>query len=534
MVLLQPSQDSGYPSGACVVCTQLHDEQGFAGDAVRMLQTCGLTRTIEAFNSDFHLPVILCGTMNFTPANEAYKVMSLGVAASDPIVPGPPGKPLVEPLSTSTARVQWTAPEEDNERPSPPVDTYKVLWVPGGSRFLPGESVDIQAADCLVYDVVETASGKMRSEQKIFRSFVVTGLSSGVPYEFRIAAVNTIGQGIWSERSDPAQMHRLAGNPPEHRVLLSAASIKVLREREFEQARKKSGEKSSNPRADEVRKLVKSDGLLDLGEAFFHPFHSVSGATPRYSDSQIHPDSANVRTDTGFPIVEPAQSRGGGIRLCSGDTYRIKKGQRKIMNIGDHGHKSAFSFTEGDFNPPTNGGGGGGSETSTNSESNHKKSQDAPFTRDREVLQRLVDLNGARSRRQKHALGLRSAYASYSPGGEPSFTTLSDSMCGTVDYIFFSENCLLPVRVLSLPDMSRLKRRDAQHTELAPIPGLRPPSDWQGDSTAEAYTGEWAPYLWERQNKVKQRIPNEIFPSDHLMLMAELLYFEPRCPSIWC
>lgn len=329
-------------------------------------------------------------------------------------------------------------------------------------------------------------------------------------------------------------MHILAGNPPEDRVLLSAASIKVLREREFEQERGKAGEKGSDPRANELRKLVKSDGLLDIEAAFLHPFHSVSGATPRYSDSQIHPDSANVRTDTGFPIVKPAQSADGEIIPSPGDTPRTKKGLRKIMSIGDHGLKRGFSVTGDRFNPPTGGGADGGSETSTNSEGSNEQSQDVPFTRDREVLQRLVDLNGARNRRQKHALGLRSAYATYSPGGEPSFTTLSDSMCGTVDFIFFSANCLLPVRVLSLPEMSRLKRRDAQHTELAPIPGLWPPSDWQDDSTAEAYTGEWAPYLRERRNKFKQRIPNEIFPSDHFMLMAELLYSEPRCPSVWC
>ena len=131
MALLQPWQDSNYPTGACVVCTELFNEQGPQGDAVRALQACGLTRTIEAFNSDFHLPILLCGTMNCAPSSGVYEILCRGVEANDPSQPGPPGKPLVEPLSTSTALVRWPVPQEDSESLSPAVDLYRVLWVPG-------------------------------------------------------------------------------------------------------------------------------------------------------------------------------------------------------------------------------------------------------------------------------------------------------------------------------------------------------------------------------------------------------------------
>ena len=592
MALLQPWQDSNYPTGACVVCIELFHEQGAQGDAVRSLQACSLTRTIEAFNSDFHLPIILCGTMNCAPSSGVYEILCRGVEAQDPSQPGPPGKPIVEPLSTSTALVRWTVPQEDSEF-NPAVNLYNVLWVPGGSRFLSGESVGVRESDCVVYDLVETEEGKFKSEQNPLRSFTVTGLSSGVAYEFRVAAVNCLGQGPWSERSEPVCMPRMAGNDPETRVLLGVASIKLIRNKELEEARRRAAEKLAGPRAYEIRKLVKVDGMVDLLAEKLHPFDSVSGMTPRYSDAVLHPYSANVRTDNGFPIMDlaPRRRSPGGV-VCS--TAGRQRRRRPNKGAGGHvdldttlsvdddtGSTTAVSHDEqsaGDASgsvPEANveGGDGGSSQS-------HISGNDASLTRRSEarntepngcgtkigahldlcasppcgrvvpkvqwfpkpdsgreagVLLRLAALNvsGARSKRQKHALGLRSAYMSYSSGGEPAFTTISNAMSGTADYIFFSANCLLPLEVLSLPEMGSLEGRDVQQTELAPAPGSKTPKDWQLKPSAQGFRGEWLPYLRENSKIVRHQIPNDRFPSDHIMLMANMLYFEPRCPSTW-
>lgn len=561
-----------------MVCTQLHDEQGPSGDAVRFLQACGLTRSIEAFNADFHLPVLLCGTMNCVPSSGAYEILCRGVQALDPVVPGRPGKPLVEPLSTSTAHLRWAPPHDNSEALSPPVDTYKVLWIPGGSRFLPGETVDVRDANCLVYDLIETENGNVRSEQNPLRSFFVTGLSSGVAYEFRVAAINALGQGPWSERSEPVRMHFFIDNPPEDRTLLGAASIKLLRKRELKETRRRAEEKSVDPRAYELRKLVKIDGLLDLETEDLHPFSSASGMTPRYSDAALHPDCANVRSDTGFPSIKPI-SEGGNSAEASATTGRQRRRRAKgadeklcgARSTGDGsvcssapqsvgskcGDASFSTLRPGDEAKVGISGGGAAWDEVTNGSAieTGAKSDDAgqdtsiacdesltarngqavASGRDQEVLLRLgaLEVSGARSERQQHTLGLRSAYTSHTSGGEPAFTMLSDELSGTVDYIFFSASCLLPSEVLSLPEMGSLAGRDIQQTELAPIPGSRAPKEWQGGHGAAEYVGEWSPYLRENPRRVRHRIPNEVFPSDHLMLVTNLVYFEPRCPSTW-
>lgn len=611
MVLLQPWQDSAHPLGACVVCTQLHDEQSRSGDAVRSLQARGITRTIEAFNADFQLPVILCGTMNCVPCSGTYQILCKGVEAQDPDIPGPPGKPVAVPLSTSSAHLWWAPPLEDNEALSPPVDLYKLVWIPGGSRFLGGESVDVLESDCLVYGLVETDSGNVRSEQNPLRSYIVTGLSSGVAYEFRVAAINELGQGRWSERSEAIRMPRMVGNDPEDRVLLGAASIKVLRERELEESLRRMAERLADPRAYELRKLVKFDGLVDLGAEKVHPFDSVSGMTPRYSDALLHPDVANVRADTGYPIIEPA-SEGGSSVGASTATGRRRRRRRKIaacesrsdtFSAGDRDSRNTCStgqttradaasgdrrddlagvdiekggvdrasccgdvisdegsigtrawhagegvdatgITEEDtesLNVPT---ACRASSMEEEKSDDHNKQAGCSATtttttvvsrREADAVARLASLNvsGARSDRQRHALGLRSAYMSHWSGGEPAFTTLSDTVSATVDYIFFSADCLLPGEVLSLPEMGSLLGRDVQQTELAPTPGCWTPSEWQGTADEEGFAGEWCPYLGENPRRVRHRIPNDTFPSDHLMLAANLYFSEAFCPSTW-
>lgn len=573
MALLQPWEDSDHPSGACVVCTQLHEEEGHFGDAIRSLQARGLTRTIEAFNSDFALPIIMCGTMNCVPSSGTYEILCRGIEAQDPTRPRAPGKPIVEPISTSAARVRWTAPQDESESLSPPIDTYRLLWVPGGSRFLPGESVDAHEASCVVYDLVETESGNVRSEQNPLRSFVVAGLSSGVAYEFRVLAINSIGQGPWSERSEPVRMPYMVGNEPEDRVLLGAASIKLLRKRELEEAHRRAAERLADPRVYELRKLVKVDGLFDSGGENIHPFGSVSGMTPRYSDAKLHPDLANVRTDTGFPIIKAAEDRSSSpgntsvgdqkrrrqVKGTSNGSHRTRSNndqsrggqlnENDSSNLEDASALESFEQICGEEDMH----GAGGCKTGWRPEAMMATRKLAPPSselafpargplevsdsseREQDVLLRLeaLHVSGARSERQKHTLGLRSAYMSHSSGGEPTFTTLSDSMAGTVDYIFFSADCLLPLEVLSLPDMGSLAGRDIQETEVIPTPGSWAPAEWQGECAGDGYMGEWSPYLRENPRRAKHRIPNETFPSDHLMLTANLIYFEPRCPSKW-
>lgn len=555
------------------MCTQLYDDQTPTGDAVRSLQACGLTRTIEAFNADFQLPIVLCGTMNCVPSSGAYEILCRGVEAQDPARPGPTGKPLVEPLSTSSARVRWTPPQDDFESLSPPIDVYELLWVPGGSRFLSGESMMVREAECVVYDPVETESGNVRTKQNPLRSCVVTGLSSGVAYEFRVSAVNALGQGPWGERSDPVRMPLMEGNDPEDKVLLSAASIRLLRQRELFEARRRAQERLANPRAYEVRKLVKVDGMADLSTENLHPFNSVSGLTPRYSDAILHPDAANVCTDTGYPVVQSAAAeadattsvnptkgrrrrRGKGNRVerrdadstydkdvcsvrrpsCDGSTLGVDDDRTADHSLLGHRTTDSGSTDTQQARRTVTDSSSVGEEQPTNRARHLMVNDDSNTVHtvsSRASRFATLKVTGERSTRQKHALGLRSAYMTHWAGGEPAFTTLSDAMSATVDYIFFSCHSLLPGEVLSLPEMGELVGRDISQTELAPVPGSWRPSEWQENPEEPGFAGIWSPYLKENPRKCKHRIPNEIFPSDHLMLMANLYYSEQFCPSNW-
>ena len=60
--------------------------------------------------------------------------------------------------------------------------------------------------------------GGARTVKDEWLQYVVTGLASGVPYEFRFAAVNEEGTGPWSEPSPPIACSQLGQNVPLHRV----------------------------------------------------------------------------------------------------------------------------------------------------------------------------------------------------------------------------------------------------------------------------------------------------------------------------
>lgn len=69
--------------------------------------------------------------------------------------------------------------------------------------------------DCVKYAEQTDEKGNIRMVAQAAREFTIAGLVSDVPYEFRVAAVNEVGQGVWSDISAPIVMD----NPERVRVL---------------------------------------------------------------------------------------------------------------------------------------------------------------------------------------------------------------------------------------------------------------------------------------------------------------------------
>jgi hypothetical protein len=102
----------------------------------------------------------------------------------------------------------------------------------------------------------------------------------------------------------------------------------------------------------------------------------------------------------------------------------------------------------------------------------------------REIQSYEADI-GRPNRRQVHSCCLASAYESYTSGGEPYFTTSAPLDAGgkgvcCMDYIFYSSNCCITTRILSLPQLNMLKGETPNDTVSCsnkywnnPIPPVR-------------------------------------------------------------
>lgn len=219
IVCLQPWQDSHAPS-AITVCSSMLIEGN--KEKVRTVEAQYLLRRIEAFNRDLGLPVILCGGFECVPLSTTYEVLAKGSMPHDP---GPPKKisqaPIANMLSSTSVKLRWLAPDPDLGSLEPSVEGYWLSWRPGGNfnlGFKNGCYVDESTA--IVYEVVPTAGGA-RTEKAEYMQFVITELPSSIPHEFRVAAVNELGVGPWSDSCSAVVGSQLGKNIPEHSALLS-------------------------------------------------------------------------------------------------------------------------------------------------------------------------------------------------------------------------------------------------------------------------------------------------------------------------
>ena len=65
------------------------------------------------------------------------------------------------------------------------------------------------------------------------QAYVVSGLATETPYEFRIASLNSIGQSEWSAISSPIVMPTMPGiSQLPSKILLDLMAVKEQQERE--------------------------------------------------------------------------------------------------------------------------------------------------------------------------------------------------------------------------------------------------------------------------------------------------------------
>ena len=102
--------------------------------------------------------------------------------AKDPYdVPGQPGRPIIDDITTETADLTWAAPDSD-----------------GGSTIV-NYIIEMRVLGEVKWKRVKTT--EMVPDLK----FTVPGLTAETQYEFRVTAENKAGQGPPSEPSLPAK-----------------------------------------------------------------------------------------------------------------------------------------------------------------------------------------------------------------------------------------------------------------------------------------------------------------------------------------
>lgn len=115
----------------------------------------------------------------------------------------------------------------------PPIISFRISWRVGGSLILGFSSqIEVPYGDCCQYKETYDSEGHRTVTQLPELMYNIIGLTSEVPYEFRVTAVNIMGEGIWSEPSNPILLPnpKRAPKMPELKLLKDLNSVVEWRE----------------------------------------------------------------------------------------------------------------------------------------------------------------------------------------------------------------------------------------------------------------------------------------------------------------
>eukprot|EP01035_Chromulina_nebulosa_P018398 gene18398-24100_t len=140
--------------------------------------------------------------MNDTPTSSSYHLFRTGRKPIRGDIPKQCTAPIAKFFSRSSVKLYWKQPTMTAA--DSPVLTYKIAYRPGGSSVLGfGQVISAPFNECVQYEEIHDIDGDIRYVAKDQLMFTISDLSPEIPYEFKVLAVNSMGEGIWSEPSQP-------------------------------------------------------------------------------------------------------------------------------------------------------------------------------------------------------------------------------------------------------------------------------------------------------------------------------------------
>lgn len=203
IVAIQPWEDSDHPSALVITNVQLVSPSTADLINVQRKQVLMLVRTVERFNADFQLPVIMCGSFNFLQQSELYTLVTRGKFPHELRKPSTiEERPEAKVVAQSHVRVRWRAPAPGDAA----LQGYVIRRRCGGNTsrgfddpaFFPLSAIDNDGP---------------------WREANMSGLGAGLTYEFVVAGVSAVGQAEFSQPCAPVTTNGNTMLPPLNHVL---------------------------------------------------------------------------------------------------------------------------------------------------------------------------------------------------------------------------------------------------------------------------------------------------------------------------
>jgi len=197
IVGLQPWEQSTHPSAIVVSNVQLVVPSCDDLRIVQRKQVLMLLRSIERFNFDFQLPVVLAGSFNFDPKSELHFLLQNGRFKKELLPPDQVSKrPVATPWASSHAELIFRCPNPRNARIRGFVVKQRCGRNPSGFQ------------DEHFFLLPSISEG-----EKV--SIIISGLASGLTYEFIVAPMSAVGVGTFSQPSAPIRIPEKEENVPQ-------------------------------------------------------------------------------------------------------------------------------------------------------------------------------------------------------------------------------------------------------------------------------------------------------------------------------